>query len=76
MAAQTGLKKLEKKVNLLSKALHLLLFEEKEKVSKKEAREIEQRLYAYLKGKKNQFVSLEDVLNAESNNKRKGSKRA
>lgn len=44
MAAHTELKKLEKKVNLLSKALHLLLFEEKERVSKKEASEIEQRL--------------------------------
>lgn len=75
MAAHTELKKLEKKVNLLSKALHLLLFEEKERVSKKEAREIEQRLSAYLKGKKNQFVNLEDVLNA-SKNKQKGSKRA
>ena len=76
MTAQTGLKKLEKKVNLLSKALHLLLFEEKEKVSKKEIHEIEQRLSAYLKGKKNQFVNLEDVLNAESKNKQKSSKRA
>ena len=76
MTAQTGLKKLEKMVNLLSKALHLLLFEEKEKVSKKEAQEIEQRLSAYLKGKKSQFVNLEDVLNAESKNKQKSSKRA
>jgi len=75
MTAQTELKKLEKKVNLLSKALHLLLFEEKEGVSKKEAREIEERLSAYLKGKKNQFVNLEDVLNA-GKNKQKGSKRA
>jgi len=73
--AHTELKKLEKKVNLLSKALHLLLFEEKERVSKKEACEIEQRLSAYLKGKKNQFVNLEDMLNA-SKNKQKGSKRA
>jgi len=61
MTAQTELKKLEKRVNLLSKALHLLLFEEKEKVSKKEAYEIEQRLSAYLKGKKNQFVNLDDI---------------
>lgn len=75
MAAHTELKKLEKKVNLLSKALHLLLFEEKERVSKKEVSEIEQRLSGYLKGKKNQFVNLEDVLNA-SKNKQKGSKRA
>jgi ElaB/YqjD/DUF883 family membrane-anchored ribosome-binding protein len=76
MATQTGVKKLEKKVNLLSKALHLLLYEEKEKISKKEAREIERRLSAYLKAKKDDFVNLEDVVNAESKNKQKGSKRA
>ena len=76
MATQTGVKKLEKKVNLLSKALHLLLYEEKEKISKKEAREIERRLSAYLKSKKNDFVNLEDVVNAESKHKQKGSKRA
>jgi len=76
MATQTGVKKLEKKVNLLSKALHLLLYEEKEKISKKEAREIERRLSAYLKAKKNDFVNLEDVVNAESKHKQKGSKRA
>ena len=76
MATQTGVKKLEKKVNLLSKALHLLLYEEKEKISKKEAREIERRLSAYMKAKKNDFVNLEDVVNAESKHKQKGSKRA
>lgn len=76
MATQTSVKKLEKKVNLLSKALHLLLYEEKEKISKKEAREIERRLSAYLKAKKNDFVNLEDVVNAESKHKQKGSKRA
>jgi len=76
MATQTGVKKLEKKVNLLSKALHLLLYEEKEKISKKEAREIERRLSAYMKAKKNDFVNLEDVVDAASKNKQKGSKRA
>lgn len=59
MTAQTGLKRLERKVNLLSKALNLLLFEEKERISKNEAREIERRLSAYQRGKKNQFVSIE-----------------
>lgn len=76
MAAQTGLKKLEKKVDLLSRALHLLLFEEKEKLSKKESREIERRLSAYLRGRKEEFVNLEDVLNLGSKNTQKGSKRA
>ncbi len=76
MTAQTELKKLEKKVDLLSKALHLLLFEKKEKVSGKETREIERRLSAYMKGETKQFVNLEDVLNAGSKNKQKSSKRA
>jgi hypothetical protein len=30
-----GISELEERVNLLSKAMHLLLFEEKEKISKK-----------------------------------------
>ena len=73
--AQTELHELEKRVNLLSKALHVLLFEEKEKVSKKEAQEIEKRLSSYLNGRKNEFVNLEDVLDAQSKNKQKSSKR-
>lgn len=62
---QTELHELEKRVNLLSKALHVLLFEEKENVSKKEAQEIERRLSSYLNGRKNEFVNLEDVSNNE-----------
>lgn len=73
--AQTELHELEKRVNLLSKALHVLLFEEKEKVSKKESQEIEKRLSSYLNGRKNEFVNLEDVLDAQSKNKQKSSKR-
>ncbi len=76
MTAQTELKKLEKKLDLISKALHLLLFEKKEKMSGKESREIERRLSAYMKGERNQFVNLEDVLNAGSKNKQKSSKGA
>jgi ElaB/YqjD/DUF883 family membrane-anchored ribosome-binding protein len=75
-AAQTELNKLEKKVELLSKAMHLLLFEEKETLSKKESKEIEKRLSAYLKGKKSEFVNLEDVTNAGSKNTQKRAKRA
>jgi len=39
--------------------MHLLLFEKKEKISKKDAREIEKRLSAYLQGDKSEFVDLE-----------------
>jgi len=76
MTAQTNLGKLEKKVDLLSKAMHILLFKEKVKISRKEALEIEKRLSAYLQGDKREFVDLEDVLNAKRQNKQKGSKRA
>lgn len=76
MTAQTNLGKLEKRVDLLSKAMHLLLFKEKERISRKEAREIEKRLSAYLQGDKREFVDLEDVPNAKRQNKQKGSKRA
>jgi len=76
MTAQTGLKKLERKVNLLSKALNLLLFEDMERISKREAREIERRLSAYWRGRKSQSVSLKDVLNVGSKNTQKSSKRA
>jgi hypothetical protein len=72
----TSLDKLEKKIDLLSRAMHLLLFEEKEKISKKEAREIEKRLGAYLRGDKGEFVSLEDVLDAERKNTQKSPERA
>lgn len=72
----TSLDKLEKKIDLLSRAMHLLLFGEKEKVSKKEGREIEKRLSAYLRGDKREFVGLEDVLNAGRKNTQKGPKRA
>ena len=67
---------MEKKVDLLSKAMHLLLFKEKESISRKDAREIEKRLSAYLQGNKREFVDLEDILNAERKSTQKGSKRA
>lgn len=56
--------------------MHLLLFKEKEEISRKEAREIENRLSAYLRGDKSEFVDLEDVLNAERKGKQKSAKRA
>jgi hypothetical protein len=76
VTAQTNLGRLEKKVDLLSKAMHLLLFKEKESISRKDAREIEKRLSAYLQGNKREFVDLEDILNAERKGTQKGSKRA
>ena len=65
----TSISELEKKVNLLSRAIHLLIFEDKEKISKKEARVIEKRFPAYLQGDKSEFVNLEDVMNTERKTK-------
>lgn len=76
MTAQAGIDRLEKKVDLLSKALQLLLFKDKEKISKKEAKEIEKRLSAYIKGDKDEFVDLEDALLDAGKNTQKSTKRA
>ncbi len=53
---------LERKVNILSKALYLILFEEAEAISKKEVEELKERLNAYVQGKKDEFVSLDEML--------------
>ena len=72
---QTEINKLEEKVNLLSKAMYLILFEKQEKISKKETKEIEKRLASYLRGNKSEFVDLDDVIhNANSKNTQKRSK--
>jgi hypothetical protein len=63
----TSINELEKKVDLLSRAMHLLLFEKKVKISKKEAREIEKRLSAYLHGDKSEFVNFDSSASVFSN---------
>jgi hypothetical protein len=62
MQAETRVIKLERKVNALSKALDLLLFEEPEELSKEESDELKERLSDYLRGKKDMFVPLEEPL--------------
>jgi len=56
MQAETRVAKLERKVNVLSKALDLLLFEEAEDLSEEEARVLKERLSDFLCGKKDEFV--------------------
>lgn len=53
---------LERKVDILSKALYLILFEKAEAISKKEVEELKERLNAYVQGKKDEFVSLDEML--------------
>jgi hypothetical protein len=67
---------LESKVDLLSKAVNLLIFGKKEIISKKEAKEIQKRLGDYVKGNESEFVNLEDISDAKRKNPQKSSKRA
>jgi len=52
---------LEKKVDTILRSLNLLLFEEAEVVSDKEAKELKGRLYDYLKGRLSEFVTLDEA---------------
>lgn len=61
MSLETKMVRLEKKVNLLTKAMEIMLLES-EVLSPKELKEVKSRLRDFLAGKKNKFVSLEDAL--------------
>jgi len=52
---------LEKKVDTILRSLNLLLFEEAEAVSDKEAKELRGRLDDYLKGRLSEFVTLDEA---------------
>jgi len=62
LSVEVKVLELERKVNILSKALYLILFEEAEAISKKEVEELKERLNAYVQGKKDEFVSLDEML--------------
>lgn len=62
MSVEVKVLELERKVDILSKALHLILFEEAEAISKKEVEELKERLNAYVQGKRDEFVSLDEML--------------
>lgn len=62
-------------VDLLSKAMHLMLFQEKESVSRKQARELDKRLLsAYQRADKSESADLDAIF--ECNGKQNGSERA
>jgi len=52
---------LEKKVDTILRSLNLLLFEEAEVVSHKEAKELKGRLNDYLKGRLSEFVTFDEA---------------
>jgi hypothetical protein len=75
VSSSAALDLLEKRVNLLSKAVNLLMFEEKERISRREALEIQRRLRDYLKGNETEFVKLEDIPDVNRKDTQKRSKR-
>jgi len=61
MQADSRVSRLEKKVDMMSKALDLLLFEEQECLTAEEAKELKEAMDEYLSGKKESFVSLDEL---------------
>jgi hypothetical protein len=53
--------KLEKKVDIMSKALDLLLFEDPECLTDAETKELKQSLDDYSRGKKANFIPLSEL---------------
>jgi len=53
---------LEKKVDVLSKALYLMLFVDAEALPEREVEELKELLSAYVHGERGDFVSLDELL--------------
>jgi len=53
---------LERKIDVLSKALYLVLFEDAEALPKRELEELKDLLSAYVQGKRDDFVPLNELL--------------
>lgn len=62
MSVEAKMLELEKKVDVMSKALYLILFEKAEVLPREEVEELKTRLNAYLRGRRDEFVSLEEML--------------
>lgn len=76
MSAEARVAKLEKKVDVITKALQMLLFEETEELPKEEIEELKKRLKDYSSGKKEEFFTIDELLNnVQSNHTQKSSKR-
>jgi len=53
---------LERRVDVLSKALYLVVYEDAEALPKKEVEELKELLSAYVQGKRDDFVPLNELL--------------
>ena len=62
MSVEVKVLELERKIDVLSKALYLVLFEDAEALPKKEVEELKELLSAYVQGKRDDFVPLNELL--------------
>jgi len=75
LSVEVKVSELERRVDALSKALHLILFEEAVTLPSKEMDELKERLSAYVHRKKTEFVRLDVLLgNAQGNTAQKSRK--
>jgi hypothetical protein len=62
LSVEAKMSALEKKVDAMSKAFYLILFEKAEAFPKEEVEELKKRLNAYLQGRRDEFVSIDEML--------------
>lgn len=62
MSVEGKVLELERKVDVLSKALYLMLFGDAEVLPEGEVEELKELLSAYVQGKRDDFVSIDELL--------------
>jgi hypothetical protein len=60
MVGEAKLVELERKIDVIMRGLNLLLFEEGELLPDEEVEELKSRLDDYLKGRRSEFIKLDD----------------
>ena len=61
MKAESKVDRLERKVDAMSKALNLVLFEEPETLTADEVKELKEAMGDYLHSRKEKFISLDEL---------------
>jgi hypothetical protein len=59
--SETKLAELERKIDVIMKGLNMLLFGESEAVPEKEVEDIRSRFEDYVKGKRSEFVTWDEI---------------
>jgi len=62
LSVEVKVLELERKVDVLSRAFYLMLFEDAEVLPKEELEELKELLSGYVQGKREDFVSLDELL--------------